>query len=193
MAWVVGGSCLRGFVGTGRGGFPLRHPSRPLHLGHSNPKAEVCEAPLGPEGVLGLRPRPSLPTTPKPCAGEGLFIYFKGARCAPAYLEMTSREPLWPHQTAPLSSLGIKTRLPKGRARGHDSAARCERRSDCGRTPQATQPDVPGTVCPPCFRSGPSASDSLSDAHLAEWGRGRGLPPVLYFGREPHAAPRLRL
>lgn len=132
----MGGSCLRGFVGTGRGGLPLGHPSRPLHLGHSNPKAEVCEAPLGPEGVLGLRPRPSLPTTPKICAGEGLFIYFKSARCAPAYLEMTSQEPLWPHQSAPLSSLGTKTRLPKGRARGHDSAARCERRGDCGRTPR---------------------------------------------------------
>lgn len=31
-------------------------------------------------------------------------------------------------------------------------------------------------------------SDLLSDAHLAVWGRGQGLPPVLDFGREPRVA-----
>lgn len=61
----------------GRGGFPLRHPSPPLQLHHSNPKAEVCKATLGPEGVFGLCPHPSLPTTPKNTLAKGYLFTLK--------------------------------------------------------------------------------------------------------------------
>lgn len=63
-------------------------------------------------------------------------------------LEMMSRKPLWARQSTPLSSLGTKTCLLKGHASVRDGVTRGEHSGDCGRTPQATQPDVPAMASP---------------------------------------------